>query len=642
MPIKYRADIDGLRAVSVLLVFLFHANVKLCASGFIGVDVFFVISGFLITSGIKEELDRGNFSVRAFYTKRLWRLSPVLIALMFVTLLITTVTFFPEDYKLYTKSLKKLSFFISNSYFASLNTDYLAPATGIMPLLHTWSLSIEWQWYIALPLLMLALYKLKPRAHTAVVICLTVLAALVTLYLSKDSIEFYYSFRGRLFEMLIGSSVAYMGAAKKGNHLLSLLSLAALGFIIYIGFKPGVYYSYPNVYAIIVSVAAGFLIYAGAAINPVSSLLSIKPLAKLGVFSYSFYIWHWPAVAVCTYWGIASSWGRTAGLFAFSLVASAASYYLVENRFRTYYKRYNFTKTLLILFAFPVLVSFGLYELVINSNDPVRLGKKFVRIQEVTDYYKSYKGWSNLCDNSDIFTLADSCRTGEKEGVRKALLTGDSYADNYWMFMDVLGKDAGLDITVFATGGCPPLEDPNHAKCAPRTESLLKKLSEGEHGYEYVILGSVWARSFNNLGEYEFRRRLENMLTAITAAGARPVLFYNNYDAGDESVYDPTDRNRFICTSQHIVFPRLVGSCDFADNTASSSAHNGYIALVEELKEKYGIITVDLKVIQCPRGICRTQIDNYPIYRDRGGHLTDYASYLFAKEFLDNNTNPFK
>ncbi|WP_077929325.1 acyltransferase family protein [Wohlfahrtiimonas populi] len=151
---QYRPDIDGLRAISVLLVLFFHANIFGISSGFIGVDIFFVISGYLITSGIQNNLEKNKFSFVEFFKRRLWRLQPVFIALLLVTALMTTATYLPDDYLRYTESAQFATQIRANQYFSGLETGYFAQDSGLMPLLHTWSLSIEWQWYLLLPFLM--------------------------------------------------------------------------------------------------------------------------------------------------------------------------------------------------------------------------------------------------------------------------------------------------------------------------------------------------------------------------------------------------------------------------------------------------------------------------------------------------------
>ncbi|MDR2869633.1 MAG: acyltransferase, partial [Deferribacteraceae bacterium] len=151
----YRSDIEGLRAFAVVAIVLFHAGYGIYPAGFIGVDIFFVISGFLIASGIRQSIEAGQFKLLAFYKRRLWRIQPLLFSLMIVAAFFEYHYAGAGDLNAFADSLKSLSLFESNQYFGSLDFGYFADDTSIMPLLHTWSLSMEWKWYFFLPLLLL-------------------------------------------------------------------------------------------------------------------------------------------------------------------------------------------------------------------------------------------------------------------------------------------------------------------------------------------------------------------------------------------------------------------------------------------------------------------------------------------------------
>ncbi|MDR2869302.1 MAG: acyltransferase, partial [Deferribacteraceae bacterium] len=202
----YRPDIEGLRALAVLSVVLFHAGFASFQAGFIGVDIFFVISGFLITSGIYKDIKADRFSVFSFFNRRFWRIQPLLLVLMLATAIFWSLWATPADLASFTHSLKSLSLFISNQYFASLDFGYFADDTSIMPLLHTWSLSIEWQWYFLLPFLLLLIIK----GFSMKALPWMLLAGLLLLtYLSIKPSNMpehlrYYAFNMRCFALLAG------------------------------------------------------------------------------------------------------------------------------------------------------------------------------------------------------------------------------------------------------------------------------------------------------------------------------------------------------------------------------------------------------------------------------------------------------
>lgn len=167
---NYRPDIDGLRAIAILLVLIYHGGLSLFPSGFIGVDVFFVISGFLITTIIHESLNKNDFAFFDFYNRRLWRLQPVFVALIVVTTLLSVLFYLPDDLIEFSRSARKASLFISNLFFNKTTTGYFSPDTHQLPLLHTWSLSIEWQCYLVLPLVMYGLYRFLNKGQVIYVV----------------------------------------------------------------------------------------------------------------------------------------------------------------------------------------------------------------------------------------------------------------------------------------------------------------------------------------------------------------------------------------------------------------------------------------------------------------------------------------
>jgi len=207
---RYRPDIDGLRAIAILLVLFYHGGLSLFPSGFVGVDVFFVISGFLISGIIYHSLNDKCFSFIDFYNRRLWRLQPVLLCFIFITSAATLLLFLPDDLIQYASSARKTSLFISNVFFNNTTTGYFSPDTQQLPLLHTWSLSIEWQCYFILPVAIYGLYHVFSKKNLLVAVyVLALISFLFTLYYSHQlPAQTYYQFSSRIFEFLIGTCMA--------------------------------------------------------------------------------------------------------------------------------------------------------------------------------------------------------------------------------------------------------------------------------------------------------------------------------------------------------------------------------------------------------------------------------------------------
>ena len=182
---KYRNDIDGLRAIAVMLVIVFHAGLSVFPAGFIGVDVFFVISGFLIANIIKNGIEQKAFSFTQFYLRRVWRLLPAMVTMILFAFVLASIFYLPADYAPFLKSVKQTFLIVSNRYFGKETSAYAAPDADSMLLLHTWSLSVEWQWYLIFPL---AYYLLQKKvSNRSIMLCAPVLTLIAL------SITFHYT-----------------------------------------------------------------------------------------------------------------------------------------------------------------------------------------------------------------------------------------------------------------------------------------------------------------------------------------------------------------------------------------------------------------------------------------------------------------
>jgi len=227
---RFYPEIQGLRAISVIAVILFHFGVGLLPGGYVGVDIFFVISGFVITKMIAGELERGTFSVARFYKNRVVRLLPNLFLMIAASVAISYLVLKPYDFLQYAKSLQFSAIYLTNMVFAR-QQGYFDLSGDVKPLLHTWSLSIEEQFYLVFPVLLILLYRLKSHR-----IAVLVLIALASLWVRFDYIqqqltsEGFFSFAGRVWEFVFGALVALMPVALKerlsGNEVLSLFGLA--------------------------------------------------------------------------------------------------------------------------------------------------------------------------------------------------------------------------------------------------------------------------------------------------------------------------------------------------------------------------------------------------------------------------------
>ncbi|RTZ63433.1 MAG: acyltransferase [Aquificaceae bacterium] len=292
----YRKEIDGLRALAVIPVVLFHAGFEWVSGGYVGVDVFFVISGYLITSILLGELQSGSFSIRNFYERRARRILPALFLVLLFCLPFAWLWLLPEELEAFARSLIAVIAFVSNILFWQ-ETDYFTASTDLIPLLHTWSLAVEEQFYIFFPLFLAIFWKAGRRILLAVI----AVVALVSLGLTEWGWRYYpeanfYLIFTRAWELMIGAFVAFYLFYKEQPHgqFNEIVSFIGLAMIVSSLFFLDKSLPFPSVYALIPTVGTALVILFATTNTLVNKLLSLKPFVAIGLISYSAYLWHQP------------------------------------------------------------------------------------------------------------------------------------------------------------------------------------------------------------------------------------------------------------------------------------------------------------------------------------------------------------
>ncbi|HAT9730357.1 TPA: acyltransferase family protein [Legionella pneumophila subsp. pneumophila] len=655
---NYRPDIDGLRAIAILLVLIYHGGLSLFPSGFIGVDVFFVISGFLITTIIHESLNKNDFSFFDFYNRRLWRLQPVFVALIVVTTLLSVLFYLPDDLIEFSRSARKASLFISNLFFNKTTTGYFSPDTHQLPLLHTWSLSIEWQCYLVLPLVMYGLYRFLNKGQVIYIVHgLTILFFLLALHYSQAApAQTYYQFSSRIFEFLIGSCIALSPRIEFSinKSILVILGSSALFFIIYTATLDNILLGYPNWHTLFVCLATGLLIALGTNFPSLAivNALSFRPLVFIGVLSYSLYIWHWVLFSILRYQNIEERSEVLFIVYGIVFVLAYLSWRYIEKPTKKF-RHIPFRYTVVILLLIPVLFS-HLSSLVIKSHSgyPQRFNQELVRVyKQLKSYESPYRA---LCIDNTRADNAWKCKIGAKEqGGRTGLMIGDSFSNHYWGFMDVLGKAAGVSILAQGTSSCISLpgiylydwwhfKDKIYQDCYEQTEKYYRMIQENH--YDYVIIGQVWenyvsAHIINQLGDdysAELTKKrladaLDRALGVIISSGAKPVLIQSTA---------LTHGNLHQCFFKHIKLRQSYNSEECRFTLTSSDNETWLNQLFDNLRRKYPqLIIIDPKQVQCRDNVCYSDLNGIPVYRDEG-HITDYASYQLGYLYLREFENP--
>lgn len=293
---KYRREIDGLRAVAVLPVILFHAEFSIFGGGYVGVDVFFVISGYLITSILISELEQGKFSIARFYERRARRILPALFFVMLACLPFAYMWMLPTQLEDFAQSIVAVVFFGSNILLWQ-ESGYFAAAAELKPLLHTWSLAVEEQYYLIFPVFLLLVWRFGRNKVFWSVVVMAAISLLLAEWGWRNSPDAnFYLAPTRAWELLAGSICAFItvGRAQKSNNVLSAIGLAAIVFSIF-AFDENT--PFPSVYGLTPVVGTALIILFGRQGTWVEQLLSMRAFVGIGLISYSAYLWHQPLFA---------------------------------------------------------------------------------------------------------------------------------------------------------------------------------------------------------------------------------------------------------------------------------------------------------------------------------------------------------
>lgn len=336
IPYKYRPDVDGLRALAVVLVLLFHAELGF-TGGYVGVDVFFVISGFLITGMILKEQRTGSFQFKTFWLRRIRRILPASMAMVVAVLFAGGFLLLPKDYERLAEATVAQQLMFANIHFFK-NTGYFDGPSEMMPLLHTWSLAVEEQFYLLYPCLLVAIGRLQQRLKLATLLTIFVLSFVWNVVtVQQDPSSAFYLLPARAWEMLLGGIICFAPAPKRvPTRLLGLMSWLGLMAIVGSAWSFDSLTPFPGWSALVPCVGTAVLIYANSlGLTQAGRWLAARPMVFVGLISYSLYLWHWPILAFARYW-IGEELGPYVGSITLvaSFVMAFLSWKFIETPFR--------------------------------------------------------------------------------------------------------------------------------------------------------------------------------------------------------------------------------------------------------------------------------------------------------------------
>jgi len=508
----YRADIDGLRAIAVLFVVASHLHVPHLAGGYIGVDIFFVISGYLISSNILPQIRSGAFSLREFYVRRIRRIFPALIAMLAVTIPFAWRFLFPSEMVAYARSLLAAVFACSNTLLWSWG-GYFSSENELKPLLHTWSLGVEEQFYLLFPLCLLVLTRIRRHAWIRPFICaLAVASFAVAWFLTPRSPNTaFFNVGLRAWELMIGAILSqhYLPSLRRvSRELAALIGLLCivLPALLYTANTP-----FPGLAALPPCIGAALLIAAGE--NGPSlpgRLLSLPPLVFFGLISYSLYLWHWPVqvfynlrhLQACAPGSCATPMGHAvqAGIFLVSVALATLSWRYVETPVRRRTTIFTARRLVVASSASAALVAACCIFLIATHGAPARYtpNQVLAASQLGVDTYLPWR-WGS-CSLGLEHTSADMYDQAHclpfTQGKRHYLLLGDSHAAHLWPGFSTVFSD--LQIGQVSIAGCNLLPDkmtdsiPTCGSMATFVyRDLLVRNSPGEH-IDTLIVSAQW------------------------------------------------------------------------------------------------------------------------------------------------------
>lgn len=633
---KHRAEIDGLRAFAVLPVILFHAGIPGFATGYLGVDLFFVISGFLISGLIQGEIDAGAFTIFRFYERRARRILPCLLLVLFACVPLAWAWMTLGALRSFGGSMAAAAAFTANFYFAN-STSYFEAIGQQKPLLHTWSLGVEEQFYLLFPWLMLGLKRVPLRWRLGALAALGAASlghAALSLH-ANDARAFYWT-QDRAWELLIGALAALLPRREGAGGAAAL----AGALLIAAGYAGGdALARFPSVGALLVAGGTAALLRYAREGTLVARALTWRPFVAVGLVSYGAYLWHEPlfAFARLRFTGDLS-FAFSAALVAATFGLAAASYFLVEQPVRD--RRRTATRpTLIALAALSVAaIATGLALQFAASGPASRaLPLRSPRLAEIEQRLAPNFGFGEACDQGGAFVALPQCANGANP---EALVWGDSYAMH--LIDAFVAANPAVAFAQATRSSCAPL--PGYAplerkttlekarSCIAFNDAVLKFIL-ADPGIKTVVLSSAFEGVFDP-GAHGFDGALEvaggadaviasllRVKSALELAGKRVVL-----------VSPPalTGANIGDCLAQATQFDASPAACDFP-RAAYERRQAEIIAMLKDLASQ-GLDVVWLPEATCHGETCAASADSAWLYRDAGHLSVEGSQWLGAHD----------
>jgi peptidoglycan/LPS O-acetylase OafA/YrhL len=632
----FRPDIEGLRAIAVLLVVAYHAGVPGITGGYVGVDVFFVLSGYLITGLLTDEVyTTGRVDLASFYARRARRLLPALGLVLLATSALGFLVYAPFEQRVLADTAIATAFYVSNVWFAHLATDYLAADTHTNPLLHTWSLGVEEQFYLLWPLLVLAALRSRAADSDGQArmrrLRWTLAGVLVASFVCAVALTgvrqpwAFFLIPGRAWEFALGA----LGAAIANSSALrwfgprgaSMVGAALLATLAGVAFTFDAHTRFPGPFAAVPALATlGVLILGGAwPQGPLVYALSARPLQTLGRLSYGWYLWHWPVLAVGVAMAGPLSLGARVGLALVALALAELSYRLVEHPLRRH-RHLALPSRALAMAGVVTLACLAAGEAwrqlaLVWGNTPDQL--RYTQARE--DFTAIYRSGCHQ-DFSAVHVQPEDCATGPASAHRSVVLFGDSHAAQWYPAFHALAREYGWRLVPMTKYDCPAIDIPKYSKylgrryveCERWRDSALQAIERLQPDFTIVASSSE-----------------QPYTLAQWRVGADRVLARAAPASGEVVVLRDTPRPGFdvpTCLGRRAWMAGLLPRPDCRMDGAADADAPVFAALHEAAAGYRNARVLDLTDVICPAGRCTPDPEGWPAYRD-----TDHLSATYVR-----------
>ena len=664
----YRREIDGLRALAVLPVILFHAGFQTFSGGFVGVDIFFVISGYLITSIILAEMEAGTFTLANFYERRARRILPALFFVMLVCLPFAWFLLLPSDMKDFSKSLVAVSVFASNILFWR-ESGYFDTAAELKPLLHTWSLAVEEQYYLLFPLFVLLTWRFGKTWILKSLFAVFIISLAAAHWGSTNKPVFtFFLLPTRGWELLIGGFIAFyfsLGHKQLSHKWLNELgSLIGVALIAYSIFSFDSKTPFPSLYTLVPTFGAALILFFTTPQTSTGKLLGSQLFVGVGLISYSAYLYHQPLFAFAKHTSIEEPSSLLIGLLlAATFLFAYFSWKYVEAPFRNKQlinRKKLFTFCILSSFTFAF---FGLIGHLSKGNFNRKLNPIDTLISAAANETgKNSKCWERI---ESTQSLTNTCLLGSSQFEKSFAIIGDSHAGALVEELSKAATNFNLAGYDFTYNSCPPLkggkslkQDPVQVVCNSLREDFFKRMEQRELPSALVLLArwtilieqerfnnkeggiefgekAVWnAPALNNSTYFSaLKTSYSNSIRLMLNNGHKVILIYPVPEMGWDV---PRSLSRIYSVNNYLI-P--------ADASTSYEVFQNRNARAYEALDAIGLhpnlIRVKPENIFCNTFLikrCAAHISNTPLYYD-DDHLSNEGAKLVVNEIIKSLKN---